>query len=750
MALVLACVLPVVACSKDPVATSQAMTKRGDAFVAEKKPAEATIEYRRAIAANPKNGEARLALAKLLSLNDDFANATAEYVRAADLLPQNLDAQLKAGRVLLVVGRFDDARGRADKALKLDPRNVDAQILKGNALAGLKEFDAAVRQVESAIAADPSSGVGYANLGALQLARGDSGAALGAFKRAVAREPQSVSARLALANYYWSVSQREETEQTLKEAVALQPKDLLANRALALFYMGSPRKAEAETPLKVFAEVGPKPDGMLALADFYASQQRYQDAKAVLDRLGADPKGVVPAKLRLASLGLLTGDRAEAYRLMDDVLKTNPKELDALVGKARMKAADGKLDEALTSAKAAVASNPASPQAQHTLGIVLVALDQSDAGATAFKEALRLNPDFAPAQVDLGKLALSQGRNGEAIQMAESAVKNSPGYGDAYLLLARAQFANKNPAAAERPLKVLQESSGSNPIVQTEVGRLYLTKGDRAKARASFEQAFRKDSSELGALQSLVMMDLQDHKPDAAQARVEAAEKAAPTNASLKVMAGRIYAGNHDLQRAEQTLKQAVELSPNNMQAYVGLAQVYVMEKRLPEATAEFERLAQREPKSATPLTVAGVLLQIQNKTAEAKAHFQRAIEINPLAGVAANNLAWIYAESNENLDTALQLAQTAKAQIPNRHEVDDTLGLVYYKKGLSTLAVSAFQRSVQLQPDNPSYVGHLGLAYAQNGDKDKARQSLERALKLKADFDGSDEARKVLKSIVG
>ena len=72
------------------------------------------------------------------------------------------------------------------------------------------------------------------------------------------------------------------------------------------------------------------------------------------------------------------------------------------------------------------------------------------------------------------------------------------------------------------------------------------------------------------------------------------------------------------------------------------------------------------------------------------------------------------------------------------------------YKKGLSTLAVAAFQRSVNLQPDNPSYVGHLGLAYAQSGDKDKARQTLQRALHLKEDFDGAAEARQVLKSLEG
>ncbi len=172
------------------------------------------------------------------------------------------------------------------------------------------------------------------------------------------------------------------------------------------------------------------------------------------------------------------------------------------------------------------------------------------------------------------------------------------------------------------------------------------------------------------------------------------------------------------------------------------------MQHRLPEATAEFEKLAERQPRATAPLTLAGVLLQLQNKPNEAKTYYQKALDVDPRAAVAANNLAWLYAQDNEKLDIALQLAQTAKAGLPDRHEVDDTLGWVYYKKGLSTLAVAAFQRSVELQPDNPSYLGHLGLAYAQSGDNDRARQTLERALKINGSFEGSDEVRKTLKSI--
>jgi uncharacterized protein HemY len=55
---------------------------------------------------------------------------------------------------------------------------------------------------------------------------------------------------------------------------------------------------------------------------------------------------------------------------------------------------------------------------------------------------------------------------------------------------------------------------------------------------------------------------------------------------------------------------------------------------------------------------------------------------------------------------------------------------------------------SAKKTPDDPVAQYHLGMAYVQTGDWDKAKSVLKRALMLKADFDGADEARKALESI--
>jgi Flp pilus assembly protein TadD len=130
-----------------------------------------------------------------------------------------------------------------------------------------------------------------------------------------------------------------------------------------------------------------------------------------------------------------------------------------------------------------------------------------------------------------------------------------------------------------------------------------------------------------------------------------------------------------------------------------------------------------------------------------AKAGYESALALDPKAPVAANNLAQMYADRNENLDVALQLAQTAKAGLPASHEVDDTLGWLYYKKGQATLAIGTLRSAVAAQPDNPIYLYHLGAAYALNNDRTNAKPALEKALKH-GNFDGVQDARRILDSL--
>jgi Flp pilus assembly protein TadD len=223
-----------------------------------------------------------------------------------------------------------------------------------------------------------------------------------------------------------------------------------------------------------------------------------------------------------------------------------------------------------------------------------------------------------------------------------------------------------------------------------------------------------------------------------------------PDDPNLLMIAAQTYNAIGDAFEMEKVLKRTVEVDPQSLQAYAMLGKMYYQQGRLDLARRELETYVNRAPNSVPANTMLGTILQLQGKNNDAKARYNKALQIDPRAAVAANNLAWIDATSNGNLDVALQLAQTAKARLPNRHEVDDTLGLIYYKKGLSSMAIESMNSSLQKQPDNPSYNYRIALAYHQSGNMGEARKYLEKALKSKANFDGAEDAKKLLESIKG
>jgi tetratricopeptide (TPR) repeat protein len=74
-----------------------------------------------------------------------------------------------------------------------------------------------------------------------------------------------------------------------------------------------------------------------------------------------------------------------------------------------------------------------------------------------------------------------------------------------------------------------------------------------------------------------------------------------------------------------------------------------------------------------------------------------------------------------------------------------DTLGWVYFQKGLYDSAIGEFRGSLAKAPDNPTVAYHLARAYAKKGETDKARTEAERALKLNPNFPDAENARKLL-----
>ncbi len=745
-ALVAACLTLLAACSKSP----QEYLSRGNAFADQGKYGEAIIEYRNALREEPKLGEARQKLAEAYERTGDRTRAGREYVRAADLLPTNTALQLKVASLLLAGGQFEDAQTRIDGVLAREPQNIEALTLKAGALAGLKNLDAAIEQMEEAIRLDPSRGTTYTNMALLRMARGESDDAKTALEKAVEVDPNSVVSLTSLATYKWSTGDLPGAELELRRALAVDPKNVTVNRALSMLYMTTNRAAEAEQPLKTIVEVSDTPAPRFSLADYYIRTKRFDDARAMLKPLTSDAKVGVRAEAGLAEVERLSGQRDRAYTMLDALLKKQPSNASLLLTRARWQFADNKRNDALASATAAVAADAKSTDAHYLLGVIHRANGDRNASANEFLEVLRLNPNADAARLQLSQVELARGQTQSALELAQTAVKNSPENPFARLTLARTLLARGDVSQAQPMIASLLEKYPSAAAVHALDGAARLLNKDVAGARRSYTRALELDAGLTDALAGLTMLDATDNKIADARARLDARQAAEPNRPDLLMLISRFQMGTRDWPAAEKTLRHLIDVSPAEVTAYSMLAQVYLAQRQLDRAQQEFDGILKRSPADVGAATMGGIISEAKRNFADAKERYRKVIDMKPTAGVAANNLSWLYAEDGENLDEALRLAQTAVRELPKRAEAHDTLGWVQYKRDFAPLAIPAFEESIKLDPANPQYHYHLGLALVKSGEADKARASLKRALELKPDFAESADARKVLQSIGG
>ena len=143
--------------------------------------------------------------------------------------------------------------------------------------------------------------------------------------------------------------------------------------------------------------------------------------------------------------------------------------------------------------------------------------------------------------------------------------------------------------------------------------------------------------------------------------------------------------------------------------------------------------------------TMVGLLLELQGRRDEAIKAYERLVNGTENAAVTANNLAFMYAEKGNNLDVALRLATSAKQRLPSV-PMNDTIGWIYYKKDLASLAVEPLEAAVRRLPNSAEVLMHLGLTCVKLGERQGASghgASLPRSIKLVA-----REAKRALASV--
>jgi tetratricopeptide (TPR) repeat protein len=733
-------------CGEDAAAKKARHFRAGSDHLDAGRLREAVIELRNAVDVDPRFGEARAKLASAYEQLGDGPNALSEYVRAADLLPNDLNIHIATGNYLVAARRASDALARADAVLQRDPKHIEGHILRGNALGGLNQLDRALAEMEEALRLDPSRGITYTQIGLVEAARGEAQAAEAAFERAVDLAPDNVGCRLALANFYWASGRLSEAEKALEAALTLDPANEGTNRALAVFALASGRVGEAEQYLTRFVELSKAPASIFTLAEYYMATRRSAKALELLEPLANS--AVSGARQRLARAYAIAGETAKAHRLVDEILSQSPNDGDAMLLKSQLLIEGGKRAEALGVLRLAVAADPRAIGAHFALGKLHAARGDSQGAEAAFREVLRLNPSASAARVELALLQLSSGAHTASLRDAEEAAVAAPQSRQARMALIRSLLASKQFDRADVELKALHAVAPDQAAVHVQIGVLAASRNQNEGARMAFERALAIDARSVEGLAGLIALDLNAKNFASARQRVDRALAAGPAAPDLLLLGARTYGTVGDWAAAERVLRQAIVDEPTLLPAYGMLAQVYVAQNKLDAARQEFDNLARQQSSPVQALTMAGLILQAQGDTAGARERYERAVRHSSTAVVAANNLAWLYAERNERLGDALRLARSAADQQPQLPEVQHTLGWVYFQSGLPVMAVGPLTIAVERAPASALYRYHLGLALSKAGDVAGSRAAIARALELDDAAAWAADARRLMATL--
>jgi Tfp pilus assembly protein PilF len=140
-----------------------------------------------------------------------------------------------------------------------------------------------------------------------------------------------------------------------------------------------------------------------------------------------------------------------------------------------------------------------------------------------------------------------------------------------------------------------------------------------------------------------------------------------------------------------------------------------IADGRNAEALNRLGEVVTADPKNVGALLLSARAQGAVGAHASEVASYRMVLNVDQSNLIALNNLAYVLAADDP--DEALKLAQQAAEMAPDSPNVQDTLGWVYYRKGLYSMAVRYLKTAVDKE-STPRRQFHLGMSYLKVGDQ--------------------------------
>jgi tetratricopeptide (TPR) repeat protein len=748
----------------------------GDAYLESKENAEAIIEYRNVLRYEPNNAGAHWGLAQAYLASSKLREGYWELRESVRLDPANLDARIQYGQLSRLAGELDEALAQSAAILEVDEDRMPAWVLKAQTLEAMKQFDEAQDAYAETAKRFPDEAAPLLLTANYYLRQGlreeaethflritevkpgfSSWAAYGGFLaqdgdrdveaedaykkgRDLAEEDQKILAERVLASFYYSRERFEEAEQVLTSALAERPGDLDLLYVLARFYAARGDQDRADKMIEEATRA--KPDEVqpwLVLSAYRGKQGDLEGALEAADSALKVDSENLPARLRRAELLLDIGYRekdaqkiARGRSIVEAVLSQESSSPEALFVRAKVALAEKKPDEAVGDLRRAIDLKPDWAEAHYLLGSALFIQRDLNGARAEITRALEIDGQLLEARKVLARIHSMAGEHELAAEEGRRVLRD--GGGDdvgTRLLVAQSLVRERKLDDAIAELNKIPEDQQTGETLYA-MGRVQRFNGNAAQARVNFERAYELMPRHSEILEALLTLDRSENRIEESVVRIEAAAREEPDNARLIHLLGLVQVLTKRGSEAEASFRRAIELDPNQLAPYQSLAQYLALTGRRDEVLATYERAAVTRPDSAGLQLVLGSLYEAYGDLDKARETYEKAIEKDPSLSAAKNNLAYILAESGDDLDRALDLAQEAKASLPENGHAADTLGWVLYKKGIPSAAIGYLKEAEGLfRPDDINLAvvrHHLALAYEAAGERERAKAALDRA----------------------
>lgn len=708
--------------------------------------AKASTAYGKVLSLRPADLAAHSALIFIALVEKNLDGARKQLGLMSKALPGHPQTKFLTARIAFLGGDSTQARELVQQLLRVSPTNV-----------ALLEFAGAVElKLNSPLQAEPYLLKALAQTADLPPVRrllaeaylrgGKPLKSLEVLRPNIDRAtPDAISLNLA-AEAHLLTGDIKRAESFFQQASKLAPDDPKYKTALALTLLAKGQAELAFSELRTIAAAGPDTLADLTLISALVRRQKLDEALQAIDGLerkqpdkptAANLRGRVqlarqnltgardsfeqaltkdpvflPAIASLATIDIAEGKPQEAEKRYEAVVKLDPKNAQAYLALAQLKArSGGSRDEIGQLIDKAIQANPADPAprlARIHQSISLRDMKSAMAAAQAGVAAMPENPDMLDA---LGSMQLVTGESNQAIATFNRLAATQPSVVKYHLRLADAYLQGKDYAGAER----------------------------------SFKRALDISPNELGAQRGLIALSVRAKQPERALAVARNLQRQRLDDSIGFLIEGDIHREFKDPDAAIKAYRKGLE-RPRPGRLPESLYTVLAVAKGQPEADRFGEEWVKSHPKGTDFQLFLGNNALAGNDLPKAERYFADVVKANPKNVFAMNNLAWTMAKQGK--PGAVAMAEKAVALVPDNAALLDTLAYALAADNQLAKAIETAKAVLVLAADEPVYRLNLARFYVRAGDKANAKAELGRLVSLGTKFARQHEVGELLKSL--